>query len=270
MRHTRTLSFGIAAITTAAAAALAGSALTANASTTVHYVALGDSYASGVGTGTDSGSCGQSSQAYPALWAAANNPASFSFEACSGATTLDVIANQLATLNSSTTLVSITVGGDDAGFSSIMEDCVLDSTSTCESDISAAEASVNANLPGRLNTLFNDIHADAPNAKVILVGYPDFYDLSVPVCVGLSSGDHQAIDAGINDLDGLLQTAAANNNATFADVRSTWSGHELCDDAGWLNSIELFDIHESYHPTATGQADGYLPPFSAAASSVGQ
>ena len=270
MRHTRMLSFGIAAITTAAAATIAGSALPANASTAVHYVALGDSYASGVGTGTDSGSCGQSSQAYPALWAAANNPASFSFEACSGATTLDVIADQLSTLSSSTTLVSVTIGGDDAGFSSIMEDCVLDSTSTCESDISTAEAWVNANLPGRLNTLFSDIHADAPNAKVVLVDYPDFYDLSVPVCVGLSSGDHQAIDTGINDLDGVLQTAAASNNVTFSDVRSTWSGHELCDDAGWLNSIELFDIHESYHPTATGQADGFLPPFSAAASSVGQ
>jgi lysophospholipase L1-like esterase len=268
MRHTRMLSFGIAAITTAVAA-MAGVALPANASTTVHYVALGDSYASGVGTGTESGSCGQSSQAYPALWAAANNPASFSFEACSGATTLDVIANQLSALNSSTTLVSLTIGGNDAGFSSIMENCVLESTSTCESDISTAEAWVNANLPGRLSTLFSDIHADAPNAKVVLLGYPDFYDLSVPVCIGLSSGDHKAIDAGINDLDGVLQTAAASSNVTFTDVRSTWSGHELCDGAGWLHSV-TYPISESYHPTATGQADGFLPPLSAAASSLGQ
>jgi hypothetical protein len=270
MRLSRMLTIGIVTTTTGLAAALAGNALPAKASTTVNYVALGDSYSSGVGTGTDSGSCGQSSQAYPALWAAANNPASFSFEACSGATTLDVIADQLSALNSSTTLVSLTIGGDDAGFTSIMEDCVLDSTSTCESDISTAEAWVYANLPGRLNTLLSDIHADAPNAKIVVLDYPDFYDTSVPVCVGLSSGDHSAIDVGINDLDGVLQTAAADNNATFADVRSTWSGHELCDDAGWLNSIELFDIHESYHPTATGQADGYLPPFSAAASEVGQ
>ena len=43
-----------------------------------------------------------------------------------------------------------------------------------------------------------------------------------------------------------------------------------CDDAGWLHSIDLTNIGESYHPTATGQADGYLPTFSAAATSVGQ
>ncbi|MCW2930708.1 MAG: secreted hydrolase, partial [Actinomycetia bacterium] len=89
-------------------------------------------------------------------------------------------------------------------------------------------------------------------------------------CIGLSSGDHHAIDTGINDLDGLLSTAATNNRATFADPRPAFSGHELCDHAGWLNSIDLTSIDGSYHPTATGQADGYLPTFSAAATSVGQ
>jgi lysophospholipase L1-like esterase len=269
MRKTRMLFIGIATITTAVAAAMAGSALPAKASTTVHYVALGDSYSSGVGTGSESGSCGQSSQAYPALWAAASSPASFAFEACSGATTIDVINSELSALSSSTTLVSLTIGGNDAGFSTIMENCILDSTSTCESQISSAEAWANANLPGRFNTLLADIHADAPNAKIVFLDYPDFYDTSVLICLGLSSGDHKAIDAGINDLDGLVQTAAASDNATFADVRSAFSGHELCDGSGWLNSVTL-PISDSYHPTVTGQASGYLPAFSAAASKVGQ
>ena len=100
--------------------------------------------------------------------------------------------------------------------------------------------------------------------------YPDFYDLSVSVCLGLSSGDHQALDNGINDMDGVIQTAADNAGFYFADVRTQFSGHELCDNAGWLNSVDIFDIHTSYHPTATGQADGYLPVFTAAAKAVGQ
>jgi lysophospholipase L1-like esterase len=270
MRPSRILTIGILTITATLAAAVAGAAVPARAATTVNYVALGDSYSSGVGTGTESGSCGQSSQAYPALWAAANHPASFSFKACSGAKVPDVINSQLSTLSSSTSMVSFTIGGNDAGFSSIMETCVLSSTSTCESDISAAESKINATLPGELNTLIGDIKAHAPNAKVIVVGYPDFYDLSVSICIGLSRGDHQAIDAGINDLDGLLSTAAADNGATFADPRPAFSGHELCDGAGWLNSLDIFSINDSYHPTATGQADGYLPTFSAAATSVGQ
>jgi hypothetical protein len=88
--------------------------------------------------------------------------------------------------------------------------------------------------------------------------------------VGLSSADHTAIDAGINDLDGVIQTAAASNNATFADVRAQFSGHELCDSSGWLHSLNILDISESYHPTAAGQSSGYLPVFSTAAASVGQ
>jgi lysophospholipase L1-like esterase len=252
------------------ATAITGTATAARAASSVHYVALGDSYASGVGAGDESGSCDQSPNAYGPLWASANSPASYTFVACSGATTSSVISSQLSSLSTSTTLVSITIGGNDVGFSSIMETCVLDSTSSCEDAVSQAEQYTNDTLPGNLSTLFADIKADAPNAKVVVLDYPDFYDLSVPVCIGLSSADHQALDNGVNDLDGVIQTAAGNAGFHFADVRTQFSGHELCDNAGWLNSIEIFDIHTSYHPTATGQADGYLPVFTAAAEAVGQ
>jgi lysophospholipase L1-like esterase len=260
------LSVGILTLTTALAAAITGAAVPARAAT-VNYVALGDSYASGVGAGSyysSSGSCDRSPNAYPALWAAANSVTSFTFAACSGATVPDVISGQLSSLSSSTTLVSVTIGGNDAGFSSIMETCILSSTSTCESDIAAAEASVNATLPGKLATLLADIRADAPSARIVMTGYPDFYDLGVWLCIGLSSGDHQAIDAGINDLDGLIANAASASGAVFADPRPEFSGHELCDGSGWLNSLTI-PIGSSYHPTATGQKSGYLPAFSAAA-----
>jgi lysophospholipase L1-like esterase len=268
MRSPRVIAIGITALTTACAAALIGGALPAHAAT-VNYVALGDSYSSGVGTGSESGSCGQSSQAYGPLWAA-SNATSFTFAACSGATTADVISSQLSSLSSSTTLVSVTTGGNDVGFSNIMETCILDSTSSCESAVDSAESYAENTLPGSLDTLLSDIHAKAPNAKIVMLDYPLFYDTSVSICIGLSSADHTAIDNGINILDGVIQTAADDNNATFADVRSAFSGHELCDGNDWLHSVDLLDIDESYHPTASGQADGYLPVFEAAAASVGQ
>ena len=78
-----------------------GGAAAAQASTaaTGGYVALGDSYSSGVGAGSyisSSGSCDRSTNAYPYLWNAAHSPSSFAFNACSGATTDDVRATQLA------------------------------------------------------------------------------------------------------------------------------------------------------------------------------
>lgn len=270
MRSTRILVIGVTALTIGFAAVISGAGTPAEAASSVHYVALGDSYSAGVGAGDQSGSCGQSPNAYGPLWAAANSPASFTFAACSGATTSSVISSQLSSLNSSTTLVSITIGGNDVGFTSIMETCVLESTSSCESAVSSAETYANDTLPGKLGTLFADIKADAPNAKVVVLDYPDFYDLSVPICIGLSSADHQAIDNGINDLDGVIKTAAGQAGFYFADVRSQFSGHELCDDGDWLHSVDIFDITDSYHPTAAGQQDGYLPVFTAAAKAVGQ
>jgi len=268
MRSSRILAIGIAALTLGIAAAITATGPPAKAASSVRYVALGDSYSSGVGAGGETGSCDQSANAYGPRWAAANSPASFTFAACANATTSTVISSQLSSLSASTTLVSITIGGNDVGFSSIMETCVLDSTSACERAVSRAEQYANTTLPGNLSTLFADIKADAPNAVVVVLGYPDFYDLSVPICIGLSSGDHQALDNGVNDLDGVIRTAAGNAGFVFADVRSQFSGRELCDGAGWLNSVDIFDIHTCYHPTATGQADGYLPVFTAAAKAA--
>ena len=269
MRPSRMLAIGVTAPVLGLAAAITGTGIPAQAAPAVHYVALGDSYSAGVGAGSTSGSCAQSPNAYPALWAKANSPASFTFAACSGAKATDVISSQLSSLSASTTLVSITIGGNDASFSSTMETCVLKSTSSCESAVSAGEEYVNNTLPGQLNTTLADIRAHAPNAKVVVLDYPDFYDLSARLCLGLSRADHQALDNGVNDLDGVLQAAAAKNGDTFADVRSEFSGHELCDGSGWLNSVTL-PIGNSYHPTATGQKDGYLPVFTAAAAAAGQ
>ncbi|NEE11464.1 lipase, partial [Streptomyces sp. SID7499] len=67
-----------------------GPASAADSAAAGGYVALGDSYSSGVGAGSylsDSGDCRRSTKAYPYLWQAANSPASFDFVACSGATT---------------------------------------------------------------------------------------------------------------------------------------------------------------------------------------
>ncbi|HEY0936279.1 MAG TPA: SGNH/GDSL hydrolase family protein [Trebonia sp.] len=264
MRSSRLLAIGLPVLAAGIAAAVIGPGTPARAAAAVHYVALGDSYSSGVGAGGTSGSCAQSPNAYPALWAKANSPASFTFAACSNATTSDVISSQLSSLSPSTTLVSVTIGGNDAGFSSVMETCVLESTSSCQSAVAAGEQFVRNTLPARLATMLADIRARVPGAKVVVLGYPDFYDLGASFCLGLSRADHQALDTAADTLDAALQTAAAGGGDTFADVRARFSGHELCDGSGWLNSV-TFPIQNSYHPTAAGQKGGYLPVLTAAA-----
>ena len=237
----------------------------ADAASTVRYVALGDSYSSGLGAGSyisSSGSCDRSNNAYPEQWAGAHAPASFVSVACAGATTSDVISSQVSALSASTTLVSITIGGNDAGFAGIMETCVLASTSSCVNAVSNAEAFVTTTLPGRLSTTLQTIRADAPGAKIVVLSYPDLYDLSKSgTCIGLSTRDRTALNGGADAIDNALQTAASANGDTFADVRPQFAGHEICDPGSWLNSVDIFAISSSYHPNASGQEQGYLPVF---------
>jgi lysophospholipase L1-like esterase len=258
--------FGVAVL--ASSAGLIAASPAANAASAVHYVALGDSYSSGVGAGdyiSSSGSCDRSTNAYPEQWADANSPASFVSVACSGATTADVLSSQVSALSASTTLVSITIGGNDAGFSSVMESCVLESTSSCLKAVTASEAYVADELPARLDTTLQTIRADAPAARIVVLGYPDLYDLSTSSsCIGLSTADRTALNQGAGDLDSALATAAATEGDTFAGVRGEFAGHEICDSGSWLHSVDIFSLSSSYHPTAAGQELGYLPAFTTA------
>ena len=258
-----------AAVVVGAASAALVTATAARAATTVNYVALGDSYSSGLGAGdyiSSSGGCDRSTNAYPEQWAAANSPAAFASVACAGATTTDVINNQVSALSTSTTLVSITIGGNDAGFSSVMETCVLASTSTCLNAVAKAETFVADQLPALLDKTLTTIRADAPSATVVVLGYPDLYDLSKSsTCIGLSTMDRTALNQGADDLDNALQAAATANHDTFGSVRGQFSGNEICDSGSWLHSVDIFAISSSYHPTAAGQELGYLPVFSRAA-----
>jgi lysophospholipase L1-like esterase len=246
---------------------LFGAAVALTGATTAHaagtgYVALGDSYSSGVGAGSyDSGSgdCKRSTKAYPALWAAAHSPSSFSFVACSGAVTGDVLNNQLGSLNSSTGLVSISIGGNDAGFADVMTTCVLYSESTCVDRVNQARSYVTSTLPAKLTSVYNAIKAKAPSAKVVVLGYPRFYQLGGSCIAGLSETERSAINGAADLLDTTIAGRVSAAGLTFGDVRTTFSGHEICSGDSWLHSVNWTNIGESYHPTAAGHSGGYLP-----------
>ncbi|MFI9647079.1 SGNH/GDSL hydrolase family protein [Streptomyces sp. NPDC052040] len=267
MRRSRIAAY-VTSLLLAVGLALTGAAAAqASPLATGGYVALGDSYASGVGAGSyisSSGDCDRSTNAYPYLWQAAHAPSSFSFLACSGATTADVLSNQLGTLNSATSLVSVTIGGNDAGFSDVMMTCVLQSDSSCLSRIATAKAYVDSTLPGRLDAVYSAIRSKAPSAHVVVLGYPRFYKLGTS-CVGLSDTKRSAINGAADYIDAAIAKRAADHGFTFGDVRTTFTGHEICSSNAWLHSVEWLDIGESYHPTAAGQSGGFLPVMNGAA-----
>ncbi|MFE6865602.1 SGNH/GDSL hydrolase family protein [Kitasatospora sp. NPDC057692] len=232
----------------------------------VNYVALGDSYSAGVGAGSytsESGSCKRSTNAYAYLWKNAHAPTSFKFVACSGARTGDVLNTQVASLSSTTTLVSISIGGNDAGFADTMQTCVLDSESACLNAVATAKNYATSTLPAQLDRVYSTIRAKAPNARVVVLGYPHMYKVGGSCIFGIGDTKRAAINGAADTLDDVIAKRAANAGFAFGDVRSIFREHEICGSSTtWLNSTTL-PVDESYHPKAVGQSGGYLPVFSA-------
>jgi lysophospholipase L1-like esterase len=263
MRLSRVLAT-VTATVTASATSLLLAAAPAHASLADNYVALGDSYTSGVGTDnytSASGNCRQSPQGYPQLWATAHSAAAFTNAACSGAVTTDVLNNQLGPLGAATTLVTITIGGNDAGFSSVMQNCITSSDAGCQSAINTAENYVNTTLIGQLDNVYAAIRSHAPNATVVVLGYPEFYAAPGDCVVGMDAAKHSYINGGADVLDSRISTESGKYGFTYVDLRGSFAqGHEICGSANaWLHSVVWTDIDESYHPTVDGYVQGYLP-----------
>ncbi len=224
------------------------------------YTALGDSYSSGVGTRTyysDSGSCHRSPKAYPVL-VAQHLGAPLTFAACSGARVPDVL-NQLGSLTASTAFVTVSVGGNDAGFADVITQCALPWPWTCTSDINNANNFIRNTLPGLLDNLYGQIRSRAPNARVAVVGYPRLFNgETCNALARISAGEQASLNQTADLLATIIGGRAAAHGFGFVDVRSAFTGHAVCDDVEWLNGLSN-PVLESYHPNVTGQASGYTP-----------
>jgi lysophospholipase L1-like esterase len=225
------------------------------------YTALGDSYSSGVGSRTyfsDSGSCHRSPFAFPVL-TAQRVGAPLTFVACSGARVADVQNSQLGSLNAGTSLVTVSVGGNDAGFVDVISSCARPWPWTCWGDIDNANTFIGNTLPGRLDGLYDAIHGRAPKATVIVVGYPRVFNgQECNFGARISSGEQAELNKTADLLASTIGARAAAHGFGFVDSRPVFTGHSVCDGAEWLNGLSN-PILESYHPNQTGQSAGFAP-----------
>jgi len=229
---------------------------------TPSYVALGDSYSSGVGTRTyinDGTTCKRSVYAYPSLIAAAR-AFSLNFRACSGATVADVTKAQLSALSASTAYVTISVGGNDAGFSGVITTCAQPSwLSNCNGAINQAQSYINDTLPASVLKLYSSIRSKAPNAKVVVAGYPRIFNgEDCHPLTWFSPSEETRLNQTANLLNARLRAAAVTAGFTWANPTSAFVGHAVCDSPPWLNGLTN-PVNESFHPNRTGHSSGYTP-----------
>ncbi len=258
----RTLLAGLSVLALAAALAAPGAATPPAAAAAPAYVALGDSYSSGTGTESyvaDGTECLRSTSAFPSLLAAQRGYA-LNFRACSGATIPDVTTAQLGALGTTTSLVTVSVGGNDAGFADVLTTCAKPWwAADCDKAVTGAQSFINGTLPGRLSTLYSAIRSRASNARVVVVGYPRIFDgEDCNAATWFSGAEMTRLNATADLMNRRLREAAAVRGFVFADPTTRFVGHAVCADAEWLNGLS-YPVVESYHPNKAGHASGYLP-----------
>jgi lysophospholipase L1-like esterase len=224
------------------------------------YVALGDSYSSGTGTRTyfDSG-CQRSVYSYPYLLSQRRANTQLTFAACSGAKTGDVLNNQVSSLTSDTKIVTITIGGNDAGFSSVITECAKPGwMSDCPGRVNTARSYISNTLPGQLNNVYTQIKNRAPTATVVVLSYPRLFNgEDCNAGTWFSPDDENRLNGAADLMRDVTRTAAQAKGFTFKDAIPPFIGHAVCGDE-WLNGLSN-PVGESYHPNTKGHELGYLP-----------
>lgn len=248
------------------------------------YVALGDSYSSAAGVlPTVPGSpplCSRSRLNYPHDIAFVTRPRSFTDVSCSGATTSDFsspqypgVPAQLDAVDSSTRLVTMTIGGNDGNaFSDILGACISASAEEvattgsiygdpCKQKYGPTFDAIVAGVTyPNLVAALTKVHAKAPYATVAILGYPHALPaVGVPSCypsMPISMGDVPYVDDWAQTLNTAVEKAAADTGTRFIDMGPSSVGHDACQPF-WRRWVEPFNgpINAApVHPNAFGEA----------------
>jgi hypothetical protein len=260
--------------------------------------------------------CHRSNQAYPyqltlpglgktiAAAAAANQGADFAFGACSGAETIAMTAQSVDASNTmntdwaqypafqwgepfqvddggfldqDTTLVTLSIGGNDARFSDVIQGCIATLTDCTSSGyyltrqngkvdpepLTTYEPKVISALQAHLVDVYAAVHAQAPNARILVLDYPRLFEPggSTIACLTLNQNDQVWLNSMADQLDTTISNAVAQTktsypglNISVVDVRSAFVNNELCSSSPWITGLVPSYVASSFHPEAPGHA----------------
>jgi lysophospholipase L1-like esterase len=239
------------------------------------YVALGDSAAAGPLIplpDLSSPGCIRSTSNYPKL-VAARLGVPITDVTCSGAVTGDMtnpqstafgdVPPQFNALNAATSLVTVQIGGNDAGLVGLATSCVNllpDPFGTsCKATNTAGGRDVYgeriAGVAPRIDAVLDGIAQRAPSARIFVVGYTTYLPRNgcYPL-VPLWARDANYIQAKIDQLNGVLAASAARHGATYVDIRTPGIGKDVCalPVIRWTEPLIPANVAAPLHPNLTG------------------
>jgi lysophospholipase L1-like esterase len=269
------------------AAALSLTLGVASPASAAQWVGLGDSFAAGPLIPNQSLNplgCLRSDKNFAHL-AAASLGRSLTDVSCSGAKTDDMTAAQNVTpgpnppqfnaLTSTVQTVSLQIGGNDIGFTSIIENCAAATPfgRPCQDQYNSGgvdqlAARINATAP-KVAAVIQGIHQRSPSARVLVVAYEPILPETGYGCwpqVPLAWADVPYLRATQKRLNTMLAQQAAANGAVYVDAYTAAIGHDACKSSGtrWVEPLIPGNAAAPFHPNARGMA-GITPVVVAAA-----
>ncbi|MGW1712111.1 GDSL-type esterase/lipase family protein [Streptomyces sp. NPDC002156] len=256
------------------------------------YVALGDSYTSGPNIPSQASStpagCDRSDRNYPSLVAEqlALDPADFRDMSCTGATIADLTSPQstdngvnraqFSALSDETRLVTIGIGGNDIGFSSLIKQCMKSGVlyyamgsgkytgvaAPCREEyVSGGTDEIQQRIDTagtRLATALAEVKRRAPQAEVYVVGYPAILPPTAANCgreLGLAPADVPFLHKEAQSLNTTLRERAAAAGAVYVDTYKPSVGRDACSDrtTRWIEPMIPLAPAAPVHPNARGE-----------------
>ncbi|UKZ68895.1 uncharacterized protein TrAtP1_009913 [Trichoderma atroviride] len=219
------------------------------------FIALGDSYSAGIGTGLFNGTeddCRHGYNAYPMLVQGDLNRnhgghgPTFQFLSCTGSTVDDMLAgaehSQIDEFNTTATadFALLSIGGNDLGFFDIMNSCIFRFYSfysgTCESSLQrASEQMAGTQFENRLRLVIMEIldrvrWEKRPWFTITVTGYARFFNADTDECDDYSLGMwwrgpklkrelRQRMNAMVLAVNAKIRKSVDAINAAFAEPR---------------------------------------------------
>lgn len=243
------------------------------------YVALGDSYAAfgdqtePVVTDGPAARCGRSLTNYPNVLDA--NPAvgELTDATCGGAVTEDIfdeqhsgVAPQIDALKSDTDLVTLSIGGNDVGFGTIVG-CITKqgpfaTTPDCEAAIGGSVSAKIAEVfgvDGPVDRVYDAISEASPSAEVVATQYLPLMPAEGEICAftrALSPADVTWAREVAEAINSAVAEAAERNGHVSVLPVDTTVDRSACGEADerWTDFLGGAPTGAAaFHPTALGQ-----------------
>lgn len=231
------------------------------------YVALGSSYAAGIGLGERvPGSpmvCMRTAGGYPSRVATGLGLKLVDMT-CSGSTTAHILDGgqiflpaQLAAIGPGTRLVTITTGGNDVGYIgdlTVMAGNFGPVGKWIYGEVKPANARNYAKVTLNLVKIATRVRKAAPDAKIVIVNYPAVLP-PTGNCAALGVDDRQvAISREVaRRLQSATRDAARLARATLVDAAAASAGHDACSATPWVHGARP-PKGAAFHPTEAGAA----------------